>query len=230
MKIVKRCPICGSDDLKEFHNRPEARCAVCSAMERTRLMFALLERRGRLRKGMEVLHFAPEPGMARRLKDLAGRYVPADFDISQYTRFLPETVQVDLCATEPYPVEGTFDLIIHNHVLEHLPCNVGDVLRRLSDLLKPGGEMYFSTPIRKGTAYEEDLSPLSEEERVARFGQRDHLRFFGSLDVVEMFQDALGENVTPLALSDHLSDSEVAALGVNPPAHLSGNTIFCFRK
>lgn len=95
-------------------------------------MFALIEPRGSLRRGMDVLHFAPEPGMSGRLKDLANQYVPADFDISQYVRFLPDAVQVDLCSTVPYPIEGPFDLIIHNHVLEHLPCDVGEVLSRLA--------------------------------------------------------------------------------------------------
>lgn len=124
MRFDPICPVCGSREFKDFGGRPNARCANCHSMERSRLMFVLLERLGLLRKGIRVLHFAPEFGIAARLRGLASEYVTADFDIKQYEKSFPQIVAVDLAKDKLSRFRG-FDLILHNHVLEHIPAPIG---------------------------------------------------------------------------------------------------------
>jgi len=222
------CPICGATDFIEFNNRPQARCANCGAMERTRLLYGILNRQGVLSPKMSVLHLAPEPGLAGRLRRLATRYVPADIDISQYLTFLPEIQRLDLCDFQSGDL-GHFDLILHMHVLEHVPCSIDTVLRKLGQSLNPGGRMYFSVPIRSAAETDEDLNPsLTGDERKVRFGQHDYQRIFGDADVVEMFRRALGPDlhlVDPLA---YFTQQEVRLMGVKiDVGKLSGHSIFC---
>jgi phosphoglycolate phosphatase len=49
-------------------------------------------------------------------------------------------------------------------------------------MLKPAGWHVFVIPIRQGF-YEESFGELSDEERVLRFGQNDHVRSFGKADM-----------------------------------------------
>lgn len=231
MKWGPGCPICGSQSLFEFNGRKAARCSNCHSMERTRCSWMLMERHGIIRKGMSVLHFAPEVGMSKRLRELASDYVSADFDVSQYKVFLPDTVKIDLCDLDEVKFEGRFDLIIHNHVLEHLFCDVKVVLRKLVKFLKKDGSMYFSVPVRAAENTKEDFdTSLPEQERQRLFGQHDHVRLFGARDVVSIFKDALGPNLRAVVPQTELSASEMRLFGIPLEEDVSGNTIFVYKN
>ncbi|WP_262692818.1 class I SAM-dependent methyltransferase [Kordiimonas aestuarii] len=226
MKFTVFCPLCGSQEFRDFNGRRAARCSNCGAMERTRLLFGILNREGVLKKGISILHLAPEPGLAKRLRDLAGRYVPADINIAQYQHFLPEIQQIDLCSFEPEHL-GKFDIIIHNHVLEHVPCELGPVVKNLVSILNTGGKMYFSVPLRMSSLTTEDWSPeLSDEDRQRQFGQHDHVRMFGS-DTLTIFEDWLGPKVEVVNSSALFAPQEVRQMGFPfDPAQLSGHSLF----
>lgn len=198
-------------------------------MERTRLMYHVLCRDGVLRPGVSIFHAAPEPGLALRLRNMTKNYLPGDLDAQRYQKWLPETRKVDLCKVEECLPE-TFDLILHNHVMEHLPCNVEDVLVALKNRLKPGGRMYFSVPIRAGAKTVEDLDPsLTEEDRKVRFGQCDHMRIFGELDAVSIFQSALGEGFEVIELDKILSKKEAFINALDYTiGKITGHTLFRF--
>ena len=227
MKAIPFCPICGSQEFIEFNNRPNARCKVCHSMERTRLMYHVLCRDGMLKPDVSIFHAAPEPGLALRLRNMTKNYLPGDLDAERYQKWLPETRKVDLCKVDECLPE-TFDLILHNHVMEHLPCKVEDVLVSLKNHLKPGGRMYFSVPIRANAKTEEDLNPnLSNEERLERFGQWDHMRIFGELDVLPIFQSALGEGFEVIELDKILSKREAFMNALDYTiGKITGHTLF----
>lgn len=190
-------------------------------------MFRLLERRGRLRTGLSILHFAPEIGMSIRLRELASHYVAADLNVTPYAKSIPDIQQVDLCVDDLARFAGAFDLVIHSHVLEHLPCDVGQVLQRMSRCLRAGAEMYFATPIRSNARTTQDLAPdLQAGERKRRFGQHDHVRMFGDLDVMDLLTAALGTTVRPVDPKEYLSAAELKMIAVPDGPRLSGNTIF----
>ncbi|MCH2076142.1 MAG: class I SAM-dependent methyltransferase [Rhodobacteraceae bacterium] len=190
-------------------------------------MFLLLNRMGILHPDTSVLHFAPEPGMFRRLSQLCSSYTPMDYNVDQYDKWSPEVRFVDLCDVDG-TVTGTYDLIIHNHVLEHVPCSVSSVVAKLKARLNPGGVMLFSIPTRAGVATSEDLDPsLTHEERHARFGQWDHMRLFGADDVIEILNGSEDNGAELVPAYDYISPKE-REMALLPPAieRLSGHSIY----
>lgn len=150
-------------------------CPVCGCNDRERHLLLYLRETGWIGKiqGSHVLHFAPEGRLTLFVERAApGRYVRADLIPSR-----AGIERIDLLNI-PHPA-GTFDLVIANHVLEH----VADDTRALSEIrrvLKPGGHAILQTP------YSELLASLfcdpgicSEEARLQVYGQEDHVRLYG---------------------------------------------------
>jgi len=78
----------------------------------------------------------------------------------------------------PFPDES-WDLVICNHILEHVP-NYKIALKELKRILKKRGLLEITVPTdRKITSVYEDSTIVKKEERVKYFGQDDHLRIFG---------------------------------------------------
>jgi SAM-dependent methyltransferase len=231
MEIVPFCPICGSTRFEPFNGRPRARCSNCRAVERTRILYSVLNREGVLRNGMQILHVAPETGLIRRLKSLAGRYVPADRDVSRFAKLLPEAKKIDLCSFETGEW-GTFDLVLHMHVLAQLPCDPAAALARLAATLAPGGTMYFSVPIRRDSATVQDPTfSMRPDERKSRFGHEDNWRMFGDSDAERVLGARLPGRLEVVDLSAYLGaeDMYLAAL-VPAKARITSDTIFRYRN
>jgi SAM-dependent methyltransferase len=129
---------------------------------------------------------APNDGLSRWLYKSCS-YSAKDFATEKQRKHPFPVEHFDLCNDTLKLPDASFGLILHNHVLEHLPCRIEGVLTELDRILAPGGIHMFSIPI-KGSVTIEDLSPeLSPQERRARFGLEDHMRVFGS-DVVPMLK------------------------------------------
>lgn len=181
------CNVCGSSDLRDFNGRPSAICASCGAVERTRILKTILDATQWLQPGQRVMHLAPELGIGRFIKGIVGSGYEA-FDISP-ERYPPElnTRQLDLVTGAEKLPSQHYDIVLHSHVMEHLPCNETVVLYHLHRSLKPSGKHIFCIPIHDGH-YESDLGNLSGEERTRRFHQHDHIRRFGRAD----FRNTIG--------------------------------------
>jgi phosphoglycolate phosphatase len=150
------------------------------------MMFKLIEHFGLLRPGVTCLHFAPEHDIAPRLRAAWGDgYDPVDFDAGRYE--FANARHFDLCRDSFTLQDQRYDLILHNHVFEHIPCNYGAVFMQLRRSLKIGGTHIFSVPVHLGN-YAEDQNPLSKEERQKKFGQHDHVRRFG----VDDYEQTIG--------------------------------------
>lgn len=185
------CPICGSRTFVDFRQRKAARCATCGSLERTRAIKLFLDRHVVLEPGCRVLHIAPEIEIGKFLHRRCGDgYEPADFDPGRYSRRLGLAVRkFDLCRDAAGLPAEHYDLILHSHVLEHIPCNYTVALQRLHRAVKIGGTHLFCVPVAAGY-FAEDLDPrLGAAERIVRFGQADHMRRFGRDD----FAVTLGE-------------------------------------
>jgi SAM-dependent methyltransferase len=190
------CPVCGSTTLLPYRLRDNAMCAGCKSFERSRLGYMIIERLFRDQPLRDAVHFAPEPGLARKLRERMGEgYRGFDFDPSRYQFDFMPVEQLDLCQPLDAIAPASQDLVFHNHVLEHLPCDPYDALMRIHSRLRPGGYHVFSLPIMAGKTVE-DLNPdLSDEERTARFGQFDHMRKFGRDDLPKKLAELFGRNV-----------------------------------
>jgi len=73
----------------------------------------------------------------------------------------------------------TFDIILCNHVLEHIPDD-RKAMRELHRVLKPNGWAIINVPVdyNREMTYEDPLI-TSEKERKAHFGLEDHVRVYG---------------------------------------------------
>jgi SAM-dependent methyltransferase len=164
-------------------------CPGCLTLERHRALWLFLRQRTDLftRQKADVLHIAPEQPLLphfRRQRNL--RYVTADL-VSPLA-----DVKCDITAM-PF-ADASYDVILCNHVLEH----VDDDAKAMSELyrvLRPGGWAVLQVPIdyaRPTTL--EDPSIITEADRVKHYWQKDHVRLYG-LDYADKLR-AVGFIVT----------------------------------
>lgn len=184
-------------------------CPMCGAHDRERHLLLYFERLSPAvaYQGSRILHFAPEKSLSQFFQSQSlSRYVQADLMPDR-----PGIEAVDL-SRMPYP-DSSFDLVVANHVLEH----VTDDRRALSEIvrvLRAGGAALLQTPfsvLLANTIEEPELK--SAEARKALFGQEDHVRLYGS-----DFEDRVcsaGLISCVVSHSTLLSDIEPRRYGVN---------------
>ena len=86
-------------------------------------------------------------------------------------------VKADICAL-PFE-DNSYDLILCNHVLEHIPDDT-QAMRELFRVLKKGGRLIAQVPLDEDRAESfEDDSITDPKERTRIFGQYDHVRVYG---------------------------------------------------
>jgi SAM-dependent methyltransferase len=173
------CPICQHHYRKflpygRLTPRENALCPNCLSLERHRLIWLYLEQRTDVLKTKKhVLHVAPEACFMPRLEAIhQEQYITADIE-SPLAK-----VKMDI---HEIPFEpNTFDVILCNHVLEHVQDDKR-AMREMYRVLKPGGfailQVPFYAPLPEETF--EDLTIENPRERERIFGQADHVRKFG---------------------------------------------------
>lgn len=200
-------------------NPDQFECPRCGAHDRERHLLMYLERAGLLADihQKSVLHFAPEKRLARRIAEAAPScYIPCDL--------YPATAGVQRVDMLDIPFDGeSFDLVIANHVLEH----VSDDLKALAEIhrvLKLGGHAILQTPYSaKLHCTWQDAGIDTAEARRQAYGQADHVRLFGR-DIFKRFTSA-GLVSCIRQHDDLLADVDAAALGINPK-----EPFFLFRR
>ncbi|UAY50723.1 class I SAM-dependent methyltransferase [Ferruginibacter albus] len=189
-------------------------CYNCDSTDRERLLLVYLKEKlniASIAKEMNVLHIAPEKNLANILLKLDFKsYILGDLYTDGYS--YPEYVQNMNVLNIPYD-NNTFDLIICNHVLEHIPTDT-DAMKELQRVLKPGGKAILQVPISKNTLKTfEDFSITDPKQREMLFGQYDHLRLYGQ-DYVQRLEQS-GFKVNRINIS-----SEFIKYGVNEDEEL----------
>lgn len=153
--------------------RENALCPGTLSLERHRLLWLYLERETSfLTDSIKVLHVAPEQVFYQKFHSFS------HWDYTTTDLYSPlADVKADL---RKLPFEDhAYDLILCNHVLEHIP----DHLQALSELyrvLKKGGTLIAQVPLdlnREKTF--EDPTITDPQERSRIFGQYDHVRIYG---------------------------------------------------
>jgi len=200
--FLRRLEVIGSD-LKRFS------CPRCGSFDRERHLRLFLDRLNiveKVRAG-SLLHMAPEAKLLRYLEDYGfSRYIVGDLFPSDGS-----TQQIDLQKI-PFQDE-TFDILICNHMLEHVD-DVSATLREMRRVLKRGGRAICQTPFspRLATTFEDPLLQ-SSDDRFFFYAQEDHLRLFGS-DIERLFREA-GFVGRLVAHSEILPDIDPEQFGVN---------------
>jgi SAM-dependent methyltransferase len=126
-----------------------------------------------------VLHVAPETALSTIIKRqlVSIDYVTADLHPEHYDAAL-KVVRADL-TNLPWDA-NSFDLVICNHVLEHIP-NDTKAISELYRVTKQKGLSILQVPIaRKLRTTIEDPAVQCSIERERRFGQGDHCRIYGA--------------------------------------------------
>lgn len=193
--------------------RPSA-CYNCGSSDRERLIYMYLQdERGFFTapERLRVLHIAPEKRLSRFLLTVGfGEYLCGDLFTPGYNH--PAHVRNIDVNQIPFD-DDSFDLILCNHVLEHVPTD--DVaMKELARVLKPGGTAILQVPISANSEETfEDLTVVDPKEREQVFGQFDHVRIYGQ-DYVTRLERA-GFAVDRVSLSE-----KYARYGVNPDEEL----------
>ncbi|HEY8937786.1 MAG TPA: class I SAM-dependent methyltransferase [Cyclobacteriaceae bacterium] len=173
------CPICDHSYSKflpygRINTRENALCPNCLSLERHRLIFLYLKEKTNFFSGkLKVLHIAPEACYINRFEKVHGDgYITADIE-SPLAKVKMDIHQI------PFG-ENTFDVVLCNHVLEH----VADDIKAMSEIhrvLKPKGfailQVPFFRPIPDVTFEDNTITDPRERERI--FGQDDHVRKYG---------------------------------------------------
>jgi SAM-dependent methyltransferase len=171
------CPACDQVVRRDFRNGPggraDAACPRCGSLERHRFLAVLL---GLLRPSLGdigvLLEVAPSRQTTPLLAELGAR-VHLRTDLGLDSRLVDALA--DLTGL-PHR-DCSIDLLVCYHVLEHVPDDRA-AMAEISRVLAPSGTALLQVPWRPGTLTDEDPdAPV--EERVARFGQADHVRYYG---------------------------------------------------
>jgi phosphoglycolate phosphatase len=154
-----------------------------------------------------VFHLAPEKPTHSYLAPVFGAgYICSDLMPEKY----PYAQCLRLALPEGFDIfpDGYFDLILHNHVLEHIPGDYRDHLVSFLRLLRGrGGRMIFTIPgvyLDRETIQGGELL-ATDEERLRNFGQSDHYKHFGH-DFIDWFKKTSG-TFAPMNIPPEIRDS-----------------------
>ena len=152
--------------------RDNCLCPICGSVDRERLLLLFLRQRTSLfSHPTRLLHFAPEP----QLRAEIARHRNVEYTTADLNR---DDVSARVDITDIRFPDASFDAIICNHVLEHIPDDL-KAMKELRRVLKPGGWGILQVPISyllKETY--EDPSIVTTEAREQAFGQYDHVRIY----------------------------------------------------
>jgi SAM-dependent methyltransferase len=157
-------------------------CPWCGCHDRERHLLMYMRATGLFESlsNKTVLHFAPE----RRLSPLIAAQKPLRYIRCDLHPQTPDIEKIDISAI-PSPAES-FDLVIANHVLEHVADDQA-ALAEIHRVLKPGGYAILQTPYSAKLHHTwSDLGIDTDMARLQAYGQEDHVRLFGR-DIFERF-------------------------------------------
>ncbi|GGB82171.1 SAM-dependent methyltransferase [Flavobacterium suaedae] len=148
----------------------------------------------------KFLHVAPEQAFYKRFRK------QKNLDYTTTDLYSPlADVKADICNL-PFE-DNSYDIILCNHVLEHIPDDT-KAMQELYRVLKPGGMGIFQIPqdLSREKTFEDD-SITDPKERARIFGQYDHVRVYGR-DYFDKLR-SIGFTVTEEDYTKKLSSEEV---------------------
>ena len=154
-------------------SRKNALAPDSMSLERHRLMWLFMqEETNFFKENLKFLHIAPEYCFIKLFKNMKNLdYTTGDL-ISPWA-----DVKMDV---HDIPFEDNhFDVVICNHVLEHVKDDK-KVMKEFFRVMKKGGWGIFQVPIDYNNAYtKEDKSITDPKQREKLYWQSDHLRLYG---------------------------------------------------
>ena len=177
------------------------------SLERHRLLWLYLKNETSIfTKPHKLLHIAPEQAYYKRLKQQSN---------IDYTSLDLNSPIADINADikdMPF-LDQSFEVVICNHVLEHI-INDDQALNEIYRILKKGGYAILQIPLEKDakTTYE-DESIIDPEERKKHFGQYDHVRIYG-MDFFDKL-NKIGFESKPIFYADNFNKRDKKRFGID---------------
>jgi SAM-dependent methyltransferase len=207
------CPICGKQyrtflPYGRINPRANALCPNCQSLERHRLIWLYLqEKTNFFSEPLSVLHVAPESCFMHPFEVQHGsQYVTADLE--------SPLAKVKMDIHEMPFNENYFDVVLCNHVLEHVKDDL-QAMREIKRVLKPGGwcilQVPFFSPVPEHTL--EDASITQAHDRERAFGQDDHARKYGKDYLKRIETSGMSAMADPFAKG--LTDEEATRYGIS---------------
>lgn len=210
------CPCCGSS-FRGFVGRwgvlrtnRDGYCPSCNAKARHRRAWIWLEHQLSTLGGDEakILDVAPWASFARSARRHGLDYLGLDIDRTPSTDLVADVTNMPLAS-------DVFDVVMCVHVLEHVDDDLA-AIRELFRVVKPGGVVGVSVPLREGATIE-DPRITDPDERAAVFGERGHVRWYG-VDLRDRLTDAGFEvRIDP---ADAIPDDDRDRYGLRSDDHI----------
>ncbi len=161
-------------------------CPACLSTARERLIIALLKNQIKI-SGKKILHFSPEKNIYNFIKQ-HNEVITADIEPLFYKIIDSKIKNED--ATSLSFADNSFDVIIGNHILEHIP-NDAKAMQEMYRVLKPGGrailQVPYSTKILNTLETPEINDPAQQS---ALYAQKDHVRIYQLHNYISRLQTA----------------------------------------
>ena len=161
-------------------------CPNCMSKNRDRLVLVVLQNFLHI-ESKTVLHFSPEKHLFNFVKDKA-KVTTADIIPGFYKNIDRSISYAD--ATSLNFADDSFDFIIANHILEHIPEDV-KAMKEMQRVLKKDGVAILQVPYstKLETTIEEPFinNPARQE---LLFGQKDHVRMYAFKDYIKRLEVA----------------------------------------
>jgi SAM-dependent methyltransferase len=161
-------------------------CPNCRSIPRERLIMAIFSTSIDLRH-KRILHLSPEKHLFDAIQQRAvvttGDYHPA------FYKKIDSSVQF-ADATGLSFANNSFDMVIANHIMEHIP-NDRLAMKEIYRVLQPGGIAVMQVPFSCSIPHTIEMPSIDDPARQsALFGQHDHVRIYSLDDYLQHLQEA----------------------------------------
>jgi len=183
-------------------------CIYCGSTDRERHLYMFFDKLSFWDKfrNARILHFAPETPLSLKIEQLLpAEYIKCDlFPIEDWRKI--DITKIDF-------EDNYFDLLICNHVIEHVPDHLL-AMKEISRVVKKNGVAILQTPYSELLySHFEDRNINTDELRLLFYGQEDHVRIVSK----RQFFDELSQYFTMDIVKNQslFSDEECFKYGVN---------------
>jgi len=165
--------------------RQNAICPNCFSKDRERLSYLFLEKlinEKSINYSSKIIHFSPEISLEKNFfRKYFSNYFTADI-IKNKSDFIIDLQNFNF-------KEKNFDLVICNHVLEHIENDI-KALENIYSILKPGGIAILQAPL--STIIDVDFKKedaISDIDRLNFYGQSDHVRIYSEKNYLQKIKN-----------------------------------------
>lgn len=191
-------------------------CDYCSSTSRLRTIYAYFDKLNLWPKSKDkVLHFAPEAPLYKRIiSSEVSEYIKADLYDDWGINDIKKINIMDI----PYP-ENYFDIVICNHVLEHIP-DLKKGIAEIHRVIKKGGFAILMAPMSMVLEnHFQDAGINTDDTRTAYYGQNDHVILLSKKQYLQDLQNQ-GFQLDLKYAKDTFESGEYEYFGLEPKEFL----------